>query len=111
MAVTVKLPVVLKKTRNDRVPAASAAFGGRVAVESLEVIPTVSVIALTRFQLVSTTLTVTLTAVKVLCPMGVPVLPVALPGAAVSPGTSNCSFAKAPALTVTEGLVLAVMPV
>src|SRR5438876_12127369 len=38
-----------------------------------------------------------------------PVLPVAEPGAAISPGTSNCSFANAPGLTVTAGLVLAVL--
>ncbi len=44
------------------------------------------------------------------CAIGVPVLPVAVPGAAVSPGTSNCSFANAPGLTVKEVLVLAVMP-
>ena len=31
--------------------------------------------------------------------MGVPVLPLAVPGAAVSPGTSNWSLAKAAALT------------
>ena len=34
-------------------------------------------------------------------------MPVAVPGAAVSPGTSNCNFTKAPELTVMEGLVLA----
>ena len=34
-------------------------------------------------------------------------MPVALPGAAVSPGTSNCNFASAPAFTIIEGLVLA----
>src|SRR5262245_61523822 len=38
-----------------------------------------------------------------------PVLPVAVPGAAVSPGTSNCNFTNAPTLTVIEGLVLAVL--
>ena len=39
---------------------------------------------------------------------GVPVLPVAVPGAAVSPGSRIWSFAKAPALIVVAGLVLAV---
>ena len=43
------------------------------------------------------------------CAVGVPVLPVAVPGAAVSPGISNCSFVNAPTLTVVEGLVLAVL--
>src|ERR1044071_8642520 len=38
-----------------------------------------------------------------------PVLPVAVPGTAVSPGTSNCNFASAPALTVIAGLVLFVL--
>ena len=33
-----------------------------------------------------------------------------VPGAAVSPGASNCNFANAPTLTVIEELVLAVMP-
>src|SRR5881392_2029270 len=40
--------------------------------------------------------------------MGVPVLPVPVPGAAVSPGNRICSLATAPALTVMAGLVLAV---
>ena len=39
---------------------------------------------------------------------GVPVLPVAVPGAAVSPGSRIWSFANAPALTVVDGLVFAV---
>ena len=38
-----------------------------------------------------------------------PVLPDAVPGAAVSPGISSCSFANAPALTVVDGLVFAVI--
>ena len=37
-----------------------------------------------------------------------PVLPEAVPGAAVSPGSRIWSFAKAPALIVVAGLVLAV---
>lgn len=40
--------------------------------------------------------------------MGDPVLPLAVPGAAVSPGRSTCSLARAPAFTVMLGLVLAV---
>ena len=38
-----------------------------------------------------------------------PVLPVAVPGAAVSPGSRSWSFANAPALIVVDGLVLAVI--
>src|SRR5436309_1957573 len=40
--------------------------------------------------------------------MGDPVFPLTEPGAAVSPGTSNCSFTKEPALTLMDELVLAV---
>jgi hypothetical protein len=39
----------------------------------------------------------------------VPVFPVAVPGAALSPGKSNCSFENAPALVVTGGLVFEVL--
>ena len=38
-----------------------------------------------------------------------PVLPLAVPGAAVSPGSRIWSFANAPALIVIDGLVLAVI--
>ena len=41
--------------------------------------------------------------------VGVPVLPVALPGEAVSPGARICNFVNAPTLTVMAGLVLAVL--
>ena len=43
------------------------------------------------------------------CASGVPVLPETVPGAAVSPGTSNCSFVKTPAVTLIEELVLGVL--
>ena len=36
-------------------------------------------------------------------------MPLAEPGAAVSPGTNNCNFTKAPASTVIAGLVFAVL--
>ena len=89
------------------VPATSAAFAGRLAWPSDEVIATVSLL-LTGFQLASTALTVTLNAEPEACGLGVPVLPLALPGAAVSPGSRICSFANAPAPTVTDGLVFGV---
>src|SRR5207249_5880707 len=108
LAVRVKLPFVPKKTANDCVPAASAAFDGNKAVESVEVIPTVSVTELTTFQFASTALAVTLKPVLAVWAFGAPVLPRAEPGDAVSPGTSNWSFTKAPTLTVTLALVLAV---
>ena len=90
-----------------RAPATNAALAGRVALRSLEVMPTVCVL-LTRFQAASTDRMMTLKAVPDAAAVGVPVLPVAVPGAAVSPGMSNCNFTNAPTLTVIEGLVLAV---
>ena len=60
------------------------------------------------FQLASTALTVTLNEPPAVCAVGVPVLPVAVPGAAVSPGSRIWSFANAPALIVVDGLVFAV---
>src|SRR5207247_2863407 len=89
------------------VPADNAPLAGSVAAESLEVMPTVCVL-LTRFQFASTALTVALNAVPAGCAVGVPVLPVTLPAAAVSPGTSTCNFTNAPELTVIEGLELEV---
>ena len=50
-------------TLNGLVPATRPALAGRVALASLELIPTVSVIVLIRFQLASTALTVTLNGV------------------------------------------------
>src|SRR6266542_2843050 len=67
--------------------------------------PTVWVL-LTTFQLASTALTVTLKAVPAVRAVAVPVLPVAVPGAAVSPGTSTCSFRNAPAVTVSSWVAL-----
>ena len=77
---------------------------GAVATDSVDVIETVSLL-LIEFQFASTALTVTAKAVPAVCAVGVPVLPVVFPGMAVSPGTSNCNFAKAPAITVIGGLV------
>ena len=50
----------------------------------------------------------TLKAVPAVRAVGEPVLPEPVPGDAVSPGTTSCSFTNAPALTVTLALVLAV---
>ena len=89
-------------------PALNAALAGRLALLSLEAIATVSFV-LIKFQFASTALTVTLNADPAVRAVGTPVFPEALPGAAVSPGINNCSLAKAPATTVVEGLVLAVL--
>src|SRR5260370_1316259 len=71
--------------------------------------PTVSVTVLTRFQLEATALTVTLKPVKALWAVGVPVLPLAVPGAAVSPGSRICNLANAPVTTLIAGLLEAVL--
>src|SRR6185312_7477508 len=90
------------------VPATSAPFAGSPAFGSVLVIAIVSV-AVTGFQLASTALTVTLKAPPAVWADGVPVLPEAVPGAAVSPGSRIWSFANVPALIVVAGLVLAVI--
>ena len=83
-------------------PATKAAFTGGVAFASLEVTAIVSVMVLIRFQLASTALTVTVTAVPAVCAVGVPVLPVRVPGAAVSPGINTWSWVAAPGFTVWD---------
>ena len=86
LAVSVCAPPVWSVTLKLCEPAASAVFEGNVALASEEVIATVSLTVLTRFQFASTALTVTLNGELAIWVMGVPVLPVAVPGAAVSPG-------------------------
>src|SRR5437016_3035344 len=107
VAVRVLVPAVFSVTLNVCVPEASAAFAGRVALVSVEVIPTVCVELMT-FQFASTAFTVTMNAVPAVWAFGVPVLPLPVPGAAVSPGTKSCSFTNVPG-TVIAGLVFAVM--
>src|ERR1051326_3617524 len=97
-AVMVAVPTVFKVTFKLALPADNGLFAGRTARASLEVIRTVSLV-LMRFQFASTAWTVIGNAEPVICVLGVPVFPVALPGAAVSPGASNCIFANAAALT------------
>ncbi len=88
-AVKVPLPAVLKFALKVFVPEANAPFAGRTALLSEEPKPTVSVAPCTRFQFASTAFTVTLKGVAAVCADGVPVLPLAVPGAAVSPGVNN----------------------
>ena len=59
VAVTVELPAAFKVTLKLWTPLMSAAFGGRPALLSDELIPTVSVTLLMKFQFPSTALTVT----------------------------------------------------
>src|SRR5258706_24804 len=108
LAVTVALPAVFKVTLKIFAPETSGAPPGMVALLSLDVIAAVSLTVETKFQSASTALTVTLNAVPAVSADGDPVLPVTVPGAAVSPGTNNCNFANAAALTEMEELVLAV---
>src|SRR5664279_734871 len=108
LAVTVAVPAVFAVTAKVLVPATRTAFAGSVALASLEVMPALSV-ELTRFQFASTALTVTLKEEPAVRALGVPVLPVAVPGAAVSPGIRSCSFVNGPGLTVVVGLVFAVI--
>src|SRR5258708_5312204 len=107
-AVKVRPPAVLSVTLNVLAPATSAALAGRTALLSLEVMPVTSLVTI-KFQLASTAFTVTANAAPAVCATGAPLLPEAVPGLAVSPGTSSWSFARAPALTLIEGLVLAVL--
>src|SRR6266516_4660545 len=90
------------------VPPTSAALAGRVALLSDEVIPSVLLTLLTRFQLSSTALTVTLKGAPADWAAGVPVLPVAVPGAAVCPGARIWSFVNAPGSIAINELVLLV---
>src|SRR5438046_3128729 len=104
---SVNVPFVPKVTlKFVLIPATRAALPGKVALASLEVIPTVSVTVFTRFQFASTARTDAFNGVPANWVEGAPLRPVGVPGAAVSPGASICSFAKAPTLTVMDGLVL-----
>src|SRR5205823_13083203 len=99
-----RVPTVLSVTEKVAVPAVRAAFIGSVALTSLDVIAAVSVL-LTTFQFASTAFTVTLNALPAVCAAGEPVLPLAVPGAAVSPGIRISSEARAAGHTVTAGTV------
>src|SRR5205823_6124756 len=112
VAVTVRVPTVLKvKLESARVPATNVRFpavaplsSAIVALASELVTVTLVVAVLTTFQLASTALTTIPLAIAVpaVCAVGAAaVLPVAVPGAATSPGTKICSFVTAPAFTVT----------
>src|SRR5213078_2342809 len=120
VAVTVRTPAVLKvKLERARVPATNVRFpavaplsSAIVALASELVIVTLVVAVLTTFQFASTALTTIPLAIAVpaVCAVGVAaVLPVAVPGAATSPGSRICSLVTAPGLTVMGGLVLEVL--
>src|SRR3954471_11104458 len=106
VAVTVFEPAVFAVTEKVLVPAARAALAGSAAFASELVIATVSV-EVTGFQFASTALTVTMKLEPAVCAVGLPVLPEADPGAAVSPGIRICNLLNAPVLIVVDGLVFA----
>jgi hypothetical protein len=103
----VRDPAVLSVIPVVAVPATSvrSAGGGGVTFGSDVAKWTVGVALFTRFQYASVAWTVTVKAVPAVCPATVPDRPVAVPGAADSPGRSTRSFAAAPAVTVTAELV------
>ena len=96
VAVIVQLPMLSRVATNVAVPLTNASSGGMVALGSVVSRCTTSVAALTRFQSASTALTITGKEIPAACPSGVPVLPVGVPGAAVSPGSSTCSLTNMP---------------
>src|SRR4051812_16698098 len=108
VALTVHDPALFSERLKVVVPATSAFGAGGVEFVSLVLIATVSADE-TAFQLASTALTVTLKVPPAVWPDGTPVLPDAVPGAAVSPGRRTWSFANAPGSTVVHGLVSAVI--
>src|SRR5207247_8019863 len=94
---------------NVRFPAVAPLSLAITAFVSVVLIVTLGPALGTMFQLASTALTtMPLTiAVPAVCAVGVAaVLPVAVPGAATSPGRRICSLFTAPGLTVMGGLVL-----
>ncbi len=105
LAVIVREPEVFNVTLNVCVPDTRDAGDGSPALVSDEVSATVSAAVATTFQFASTPFTVTLKALPAVCPLGVPALPLLVPGAAVSPGAKSCSLANAPASTWSDGVV------
>jgi hypothetical protein len=103
-AVMVALPAVVNVTEKVLVPDTSAdAPGIALPLDAVKV--TLFVAVVTTFQLASTPFTIALNAVPAVWAVGVPVLPVVEPGAAVSPGNNICSLFSAPALTLKLLLV------
>src|SRR5260370_15323587 len=108
-AVRVAMPAVLSVTLKVLLPLTRAALGGKDALASLEAIAMVSLV-FTTFQFESTALTVTLKAVPAVCATGTPVLPLAVAGAAGSPGARSCSFAKGSGPATTFAAVVSLRP-
>src|SRR5258708_39626071 len=90
-AVTVLLPAVLNVTLKFCVPAASAVLPGRTALVSVQLMPIGSFVLIT-FQLASTAFTVTVKAVLAIDALGVPILPMEVPGAFGFSGATSCNL-------------------
>ena len=105
MAVIVEEPATARVTANCPVPADKLAVAGSPALLSLEVRATEGVEEVTMFQYASVALTVYKSGIAATCPVGVPVFPDVVPGAADSPGRRICSLFTTPAPTVTAALV------
>src|SRR5205085_2403344 len=91
------------------VPLTSEALEGSVALPSDELIATLSLTFERIFQFESTPFTIRLNALPAVWVLGVPVLPLADPAAAVSPGARICNLANVPGPTEINELVLAVL--
>ena len=76
--------------------------------DSVDVTWTTSLVT-SGFQLASTDRTDTLKTLPAVCANGVPVLPVVLPGTAVSPESRTCNLVNGVGFTVTSGLVFGVL--
>jgi hypothetical protein len=88
----VKEPAALSVTWTVFVPLASEKEDGSEALPSVEVSVTEFVTVVTRFQVLSQARTVTLNGTPTVWLWGAPLLPVPVPGAGDSPGSSTWSF-------------------
>ena len=101
VAVMVNDPIVLRVILKFLVPEANVALEGRIdAASELEIAIVFEGAVGTIFQNASTAFTVTVKGVVVFCPVGVPVFPLPVPGAVVSPGNNSCNLANAPGFTI-----------
>src|SRR5438477_861703 len=103
LAVTVRFPAVLSVTLYVFVPATNAALAGNVAFTSLEVIPAMLVIVVTKFQLASTALTVTVKGVPAVWALGVRSEERRVGKEGGSRGARRRCFVNATAVTVIDG--------
>src|SRR5438477_9969701 len=103
LAVTVRLPALFSVILKFFLPASNAALAGNVAFTSLEVIPAVSVIVLTKFQLASTALTVTVKGVPAVWALGVRSEERRVGKEGGSRGARRRCFVNATAVTVIDG--------